>query len=134
MAKLESITSLKSQLQGAYSDDLDAMASQPYIPPQAQLNKNRFSPFALAASLAVEVAVGLMGHKVFIQNSQPDWVSQMANYQAMYAPATLANAATPADVIAKQLQDWESALGSSISAPDLTDKNCLLYTSPSPRD
>ena len=84
--------------------------------------RRRASPtwLAIAASLVIGVALGQAPSYLFPRHETPDWRTAVADYQALYATATLANLHQDATALKSNVAAVSAAVGRPIGLASLT--------------
>ncbi|WP_179379396.1 anti-sigma factor [Jannaschia marina] len=117
-ARMERLAGLTEGLPGAMDHLLSAAPAMPDLPPEQAMRPviGRAQGAAVAVAAVIGIGLGsLLPATIARDAAEPGWMDDVASYQALYVPETLAMAAPAPDVAEAQLAGLGTRLGRDLS-------------------
>lgn len=109
----------------AFKDVKPVQSPGTFVPMRRRAANSPKAPLLLAACFSGLLVVGGFFSLTYKNDGVATWMQQVAVYQALYSPATIADVAFTEDEVLAQLAKSETVLGVDLKAAELADVNGL---------
>lgn len=123
--RLMALDDMSVMVADTFKDVKPAQSPRTLVPMQPRAANSPKAPLLLAACVSGLLVVGGFFSLTYKNDDVATWMQQVAVYQALYSPATIADVAFTEDEVLAQLAKSETALGVDLRATELADVNGL---------